>query len=274
MTPYDFLEDATASIASNRKAAEVRRELYAHFLMKVDDLVAEGMDRQTAEEGAIASLGDPTEIAAGYLPVYAASPASHSTRSYILAAIPLILVMIAAANRPSYAVVWVVLATAIAGMLISGKTWQQRVQALYRLIREVPLLWAVGLLGGAAAAIGTVSLSGENGILFLFEFLLPWLALLFYRWREREMVEKTNAFHLAWVVSSAYLVAGGLVFILTHLDVNPTTAYSTVQPVTTVGVSLLPISLLALSYAWDWVQTVGVHRFRFSLTRQSSKVDS
>ncbi len=273
MTPYDFLEAATASIASNSKASEVRRELYAHFLMKVEELVAEGMDSQQAEARALESLGDPREIADGYRPAFAVNPQSHPSRWYLLAALPLIMAAVATVNRSSYAIVWGVLSTALAGMLAPGKAWQQRATGLFHLLREVPLLWVFGLLGGTAAAIGTATGAGENGVVFLLEFLLPWLGFLFYRWREREFAQKRNAFHLTWVVSTAFLVAGGMVYALVHLNVNPAMAYVSAGPVTTIGVLFLPVSMLALSYVWNWAQSTGLRRFSLAVRRQS-KVDS
>ncbi len=155
MTLYDFLEEATASIDSNGKASEVRRELYVHFLMKVEDLVREGMDPKAAEAHAFESLGDPREIAEGYRPAYAIRMGSGASRWYFLASIPLVGAALATVRQPSYAIVWLVLSTALAGVLARGTTWQQRVQALVCLIRNVPLLWTVGMIGGTAAAIGT-----------------------------------------------------------------------------------------------------------------------
>jgi len=273
MIPYDFLEEATASIASNHKAAGVRRELYAHFLMKVEDLIAEGIDAEVAQERALESLGDPKEIADGYRPAYAVATESHLSRWYLLAGLPLIIAAVAAVNRPSYAIVWFVLSTALAWMLAQGKTWQQRTQALVDLFRETPLLWAVGLLGGAAAAIGRATASSENGVLFLLEFLLPWLAFLLFRWRERDLAQKANAFHLTWVVATAFLIAGGLVTILTHLNGSPALGYGYLGSVPTIGVLFLPLSLLGLSYLWNWVHSASLERFPLIILRRS-KADS
>jgi hypothetical protein len=107
--------------------------------------------------------------------------------------------------------------------------------------------------------------------LFLFEFLLPWLAMFFWRWRTREYAPALSLFHIIWLVTSGFLVAGGAVYLLTALGPNASSVFA--SSVTTVGVVFLPLSLWGWAFVWDWIKSLGSHRFPVTLWRRSH-VDS
>ena len=132
MTPYDFLEQATASIHSNRQAREVRQELLSHLYLKQAKLEEHGIDPGQAEMDALRSMGDPAAMAADY--------AVPETRlkwvGVFLGGIPLfITAVLSMGGHADGILMWLVVLGTMAVIMEPGRTLANRLRGLWRIVQ-------------------------------------------------------------------------------------------------------------------------------------------
>lgn len=239
MTPFEFLEQATATIPSNRRANSVRRELYSHWMLKTADLVEGGMDPAAAEQAAMESLGDPAVIAAAY----------HVPRSplrlgaALLAGAPLFITAVLTAYRPADIVLWLTVLGTVAAIAEPGASLKARFLSLKSLVESSRLIVAVAALSGIADAVN--NFGGATKILLV--CFVPWLAVLYLCW-QRTSDSRLTPFAMGWMTSFSSILAGLLVFGLRL----PGSAWS--DGFSAISGILVPFSVFVLAYLWEFVQ--------------------
>lgn len=260
MTQFEFLEQATRSLVSNQRAAEVRRELLAHLNMKVEDLIKDGVDEDDAHELAMQSLGDPEEIARAYQ-----SPVRSQRLGWrIWGAIPILFAVGMTLTNPIYALLWLIVVAVIAIMAEPGLSLNARIFGVVSGVSNGRLLVYSGAVAGVAAALGTLGPGGpvSSAIVSMVEFVLPLLMVLYVCWQgDRSRAAKTP-YAMASVVSTSFLVTGVIVFSIGHWDLVNWQWIGALHPITTVGVFLLPLLLLATAFAWEIAEWLRRHDIR------------
>ncbi len=260
VTQFEFLEQATRSLVSNQRAAEVRRELLAHLNMKVEDLIKDGVDPQNAHDLAMQSLGDPEEIARAYQ-----SPVRSQRLGWrIWGAIPLLFAAGMTLNNPIYALLWIIVVTVVAIMAEPGLSLNSRISGVVAGVTNGRLLVYAGAVAGLAAALGTLGPGGpvSSAVVSIVEFVLPLLVVLYVCWQGDRLRTQKTPYAMVSIVSAAFLVSGVTVFSIGHWDLVNWQWISALHSITTVGVLLLPLLLLATALGWETVEWLRRHDLR------------
>ncbi len=266
MTRYDFVERATASIASNKRASQVRRELYSHLVMKEADLVAEGKSANEARDLAIAGMGDPALVADGY-----AAPRTSPLRvaGVLLAGVPLVAAGVLTANSPPYIMVLVLALLTVAVFYAPGDTLPERLQELAETFREGRLLALLGGIAGLAAAIAP----GMNALFFLFEIAAPWLGVLYISWQRNRLAPRLTPYAMTWIVAGSASITGGVIYALANAGRLPWWQWvDDFHAVAAMTGLLLPISVMALGTGWNAVLWLRRRYVRLKVLREPEAV--
>ena len=262
MTLHDFLEQSTATISSNKRAREVRRELLSHLQLKAAELEAGGVAASEAESDALRSLGDPAAIAQDY-----AVPEVRIKIGWaMLGAIPLFIAAAAALHSPSTILMWLVVLGTAAVIAEPGATLAARLSGLWRTLKNSPLILAAGAASGLAAALSTFGAGGPWSSLF--EFFGPWLAVLYCCW-QRSPERPAAPFSMVWITNAAFWAVGGSAFLLLGAASPRESYYYNAGSMVTVGLAVT-ISEWALAYAWEGIQWLRHHDTRISRARRTT----
>ncbi len=269
MTQFEFVERATATIASNRRASMVRRELLSHLDMKQTELIENGIDVVDAEKLALESMGDPAIIADQYyLP-----RTSLKLGTLILAGIPLLGSAILALQSPPDVLIWMIVVATIAVIAEPGASLTVRFHGLGQTLNASRLLVGVSALEGLAQVI--IMLSGIGSptgpLLVIVEFIISWLIVLYLCW-QRQPGSRWTPGALAWMASLPFLAIGGSAFWLSHWNSAFLVWWEQLRSFTMMGMSLAA-SVFVLAHLWEVIQALkarDVHASAKRATRLSS----
>lgn len=187
MRASEYIDKATAFIASGALALEVRRELEAHLKEAIAEVEAQGIDPETAELVAVARMGDPSQVAIDL----AEAHHQHLPWRHYLAVIPVMVLLFGNlfANqfqRGPMNLIWLtVLVLCLVPDLSILKGWALRLwldasAKLHRVGRislRAPLVAGLAS-GGVAGALFAAAASAHLGdfLFFLGVFVLPFCA--------------------------------------------------------------------------------------------------
>jgi hypothetical protein len=258
MNRYEYLERATASIPSNRRAADVRKELQGHIEMKRRDFLQAGLSSDEAEAQALQSLGDPAEVAAGY-----ERPAVlPGRRAGYLLALPLTFSMVLAIASPGAGlVVWLVLLAVIwAGPQRDG-TVRERLERVRADIGRYRLVAWGALASGVATALYTLGSPPPlwGGFLIAATFLAVGLSTFYEIWTRDRHGRDLEPWLMAAVGALAYLAASLTVMALGHWNED---WLDLARLAMTAGLVLVPLGTLGLCAGMTAWRHVYVQRGR------------
>ena len=252
---FEYVERATATIASNRRAAAVRRELLSHIDLKCADLVQGGAIPEEAERTALESLGDPILIAEAYhLP-----RRSELIPPVYWLAVPAFLFSVIVAVRAELAPAWLVAVGVLAIGTVPGESLQQRGRQVAALVGgQRQMAWA-GSIAGVAAALGTFGNPPLilTGFLDSVEVMVPALVVLHEAWQRYQHGRDQDPLRQAGVVATSFLVAGGVVFTLGQWRLPNWLWLNNVTVLTAAAALWIPLLVLAVVGGFMAVHNMG-----------------
>ncbi len=256
MNRFEYVERATATIASNRRAAAVRRELLSHIDLACADLMAAGTPAEEAEREALAHLGDPILVADEYQTPrrwWGAVPPVYWL------ALPAALVSLWASVDLRLAVIWYIAAAVVALAAVPGTTLRGRFAEAWAVLRERRDLVRAGAIAGAAAALATF---GQPPYLWatalsLVEIVVPALVVLHRTWQRAMDGREIDFLPASAAVAAGFACAALPLFVVGQWRLPWWQWQGALQPVLTAGMVWIPGLTLAVMGAYGLAGRLG-----------------